>query len=128
MTSLTNGTNGVHNSTPPAPSESIDWDHVGFQIHKVNGHAHATWSEGKWSDVGFRSEEKLPIHGFASCLNYGQQCFEGLKAFRSKDGQIRIFRPDENALRLAHSARMIYAPPVPDELFLEAVHLAYLMF
>ena len=48
-----------------------------------------------------------------------------MKAFRGKDGQIRIFRPNENALRLAHSARMISAPPVPEDLFLEAVHLAY---
>lgn len=53
-----------------------------------------------------------------------QQCFEGLKAFRGKDGKIRIFRPNENAIRLAHSARMISVPPVPEELFLEAVHMA----
>ena len=57
-----------------------------------------------------------------------QQCFEGLKAFRSKDGKIRIFRPTENAMRLANSARMISIPPVPEELFLEAVHLAYLAY
>jgi branched-chain amino acid aminotransferase len=49
-----------------------------------------------------------------------------LKAFRGKDGKIRIFRPNENAIRLAHSAEMISAPPVPEELFLEAVHLAYI--
>ena len=55
----------------------------------------------------------------------GQQCFEGLKAFRGKDGNVRIFRPNENALRLAHSARVVSMPPVPEELFLEAVHLAY---
>jgi len=120
----TTAPNGIHTPTPPGPSKSIDWDNIGFKIHKVNGHAHATWSDGKWSNVEFRQDEMLSIHGFASCLNYGQQCFEGLKAFRNKDGQIRIFRPDENALRLAHSARMIYAPPVPEELFLEAVHLA----
>jgi branched-chain amino acid aminotransferase len=48
-----------------------------------------------------------------------------LKAFRGKDGKIRIFRPDENALRMAHSAQMISIPVVPEELFLEAVELAY---
>lgn len=66
---------------------------------------------------------------WASTTHFGvfnmQQCFEGLKAFRGKDGKIRIFRPNENALRLAHSARMICLPPVSEELFLEAVHLAY---
>jgi len=57
----------------------------------------------------------------------GEQCFEGLKAFRGKDEKIRIFRPNENALRLAHSATMVSMPPVPEGLFLEAVHLAYLI-
>jgi len=50
-----------------------------------------------------------------------------LKAFRGKDGKIRIFRPNENAIRLAHSAGMVSMPPVPEELFLEAVHMAYVL-
>lgn len=58
-------------------------------------------------------------------LNYGQQCYEGLKAFRSpRDDGISIFRPSQNAKRMAHSAEFISIPPVPEEHFLKCVHLA----
>ena len=49
------------------------------------------------------SEETLNIHMAATCLHYGQEAFEGLKAYRGKDGKIRIFRPEANAERLQDS-------------------------
>ncbi|MDE7471869.1 MAG: branched-chain amino acid aminotransferase, partial [Paramuribaculum sp.] len=61
------------------------------------------------------------MHMAATCLHYGQEVFEGLKAFRGKDGKIRIFRLDENARRIAASARGIKMQPVPEELFREMV-------
>ena len=57
----------------------------------------------------------------ATCLHYGQEVFEGLKAFRGKDGKIRIFRLDENARRIASSARGIKMQPITEELFREMV-------
>jgi len=57
-------------------------------------------------------------------LNYGQQAFEGLKAFRNPDGAINIFRPWRNASRLAHSATVLAMPPVPEEIFVQAVRAA----
>lgn len=57
-------------------------------------------------------------------LNYGVQCYEGMKAFRAPDGKITIFRPRENALRMQHSASYISVPPVPEEHFIECVNLA----
>jgi hypothetical protein len=72
MSTSTATTNGHPSNPTPAPTSSINWDVVGFQVHKVHGHAHATWTNGKWSKLEFREEETLKIHGFASCLNYGQ--------------------------------------------------------
>jgi branched-chain amino acid aminotransferase len=67
----------------------------------------------------------LRLHGMSPALNYGQQCYEGLKALRNPDNKsIHIFRPDANARRMQHSARVVAMPEVPEELFLEAVHLA----
>lgn len=64
------------------------------------------------------------IHGMAPALNYGQQAFEGLKAFRTSDNKIQIFRPDRNAARLQHSAECLSMPPVPANMFLEACKAA----
>jgi branched-chain amino acid aminotransferase len=57
-------------------------------------------------------------------LNYGQQAYEGMKAFRSPNDEITIFRPKRNAARMAHSASFISIPPVPESVFLECVHAA----
>ena len=60
-------------------------------------------------------------------LNYGTQAFEGIKAFRQPDGQVTIFRPDQNALRMQRSAEFISVPPIPSEHFIECVNLAVAM-
>ena len=60
-------------------------------------------------------------------LNYGVQTFEGLKAFRTPSGKITIFRPDQNAKRMMHSAGFVSVPPVPEKHFLECVQLAVAM-
>lgn len=67
----------------------------------------------------------LSIHAMAPALNYGQQCYEGLKALRNPDDRsIHIFRPDANARRMQNSARFVALPEVPEELFLRCTHLA----
>lgn len=58
-------------------------------------------------------------------LNYGQQCYEGMKAYRAPDDKtINIFRPHQNAERMQHSASAISIPHVPTDLFKQCVHLA----
>jgi branched-chain amino acid aminotransferase len=67
----------------------------------------------------------MRIHGMAPALNYGQQAYEGLKAFRTPGDQtITIFRPDRNAVRLQHSAEVASMPPVPVDTFLQACRAA----
>lgn len=60
----------------------------------------------------------------APALNYGQQAYEGMKAFRSPTNEITIFRPTRNASRFAHSAATVSIPPVPESVFSECVHAA----
>lgn len=57
-------------------------------------------------------------------LNYGVQCYEGMKAFRTPDNRIAVFRPDQNAKRMQVSASYIAIPPVPIEHFLQCIRLA----
>ena len=61
------------------------------------------------------------MHIGASCLHYGQECFEGMKAFRQKDGKIVVFRPEENAKRMARTAERCVMPAVPVDMFVESV-------
>ncbi|KAI0483321.1 branched-chain amino acid aminotransferase II [Xylariaceae sp. FL0804] len=114
-------------SFPPPPVSTIDWANVGFQVHEVNGHIECHYSArtGRWSAPKFVTDPFIRIHGMAPALNYGQQAYEGLKAFRAPgDGAIQVFRADRNAARMQHSARCISVPPVPAGLFLAAVRAA----
>ena len=63
----------------------------------------------------------LNIHIAAKALHYGQGAFEGFKAFRGGDGQVRIFRPDKNAERMRSAARRTFMVEVPTELFVNAI-------
>lgn len=104
-----------------------DWDDIGFRVREVNGHveSHYSLSSGRWTEPQFVTSPYLSIHGMAPGLNYGQQCYEGMKAFRAPgDQKINIFRPAENARRMQHSASFISIPQVPTEVYNKSVHLA----
>ncbi|WYZ42410.1 hypothetical protein EsH8_VI_000109 [Colletotrichum jinshuiense] len=112
---------------PPPPVTSIDWSNVGFKVREVNGHIESTYSvsTGEWTPLKFVADPFMRIHGMAPALNYGQQAYEGLKAFRAPgDKAITIFRPGKNAVRLQHSADVASMPRVPEELFLAACKAA----
>ncbi|KAF2242771.1 branched-chain amino acid aminotransferase II [Trematosphaeria pertusa] len=111
---------------PPQPVNTIDWSNIGFKIREVAGHVESHYSvkTGKWTALEFIEDPYLRIHGMAPGLNYGQQCYEGLKAFRAPDNTINIFRPNKNAERMQHSASFISIPEVPTEHFLACCKLA----
>ncbi len=101
--------------------DKIDWKNMPFGYVKTDANVRAVFRDGKWGEIEVSSSEYLNLHIAASGLHYGQQAFEGMKAYRGKDGKVRIFRWEENAKRLIDSARGIFMAPVPEELFLEAV-------
>ncbi|GHS87416.1 branched chain amino acid aminotransferase [Bacteroidia bacterium] len=99
-------------------STDIDFSSLPFGYFKTDYNARAYYKDGRWSEPEYTTDEQLSIHMASTCLHYGQECFEGLKAFCGKDGVIRIFRLEENAKRLVHSARGICMAPVPVEMFI----------
>jgi branched-chain amino acid aminotransferase len=104
--------------------ENIDWGNLPFGYMKTDYNIRCYYRNGKWGALETSSDESLNIHIAATSLHYGQEAFEGMKAFRGKDGKIRLFRWDENAKRMQRSAKGIMMPEVPSELFLEATKLA----
>ncbi len=101
--------------------KEIDWSSLGFRYMDTDSHIRYTWKDGSWDAGELVKEPYLSIHIAASCLHYGQAAFEGMKAFRCKDGKIRVFRPQDNAGRLATTSRRICMPEVPEALFLDAL-------
>lgn len=99
----------------------IKWGELPFGYIKTDYNVRCTYKDGKWGEIEVSDSEYIPIHIAASCLHYGQEAFEGLKAFRGKDGKIRVFRMDENAKRLIRSAEGIKMEPLPEEIFCEMV-------
>ncbi|MEM4247882.1 MAG: branched-chain amino acid aminotransferase [Candidatus Nanoarchaeia archaeon] len=100
---------------------NIDWSSLGFEYMPVDRHIRYTWEDGKWNSGKLLKKHEITMPIAATCLHYGQECFEGLKAFKWKDGSINVFRPYENAKRLNRSAERILCPEVPPELFMEAI-------
>jgi len=98
----------------------IDWDKLRFQYSKARSNIRYQFKDGKW-DGGTLSEDfHMNLHIAASCLHYGQECFEGLKACTCKDGKVRIFRPEQNARRMSATSQYLLGPELPEELFLDA--------
>lgn len=100
---------------------NIDWNSLTFKYMDVRCHIRSVWRDGVWSAFEFVEEPYLKMHIAATCLHYGQEAFEGLKAFRCKDGKVRLFRPQANGLRMFNTALRTRMAPVPVDLFVEAV-------
>lgn len=98
-----------------------DWAKLDFGYHKTEYNIRYTWKNGAWDPGVLTKDETLPLHIAATCLHYGQECFEGLKAFETKRGDVVVFRIDDNARRMVGSCRKILMEPVPEKLFIEAV-------
>lgn len=99
----------------------IDWSKLPFSYIKTDYNVRCTYKDGAWGDIEVSDSEYIPMHIAASALHYGQEAFEGLKAFRGKDGKIRVFRMDENAKRFIKSAEGVKMQPLPEEIFCEMV-------
>ncbi|WP_165020959.1 branched-chain amino acid aminotransferase [Dysgonomonas sp. ZJ279] len=101
--------------------DAIDWSNLSFGYIKTDYNVRSHYKDGKWSTPAETTSEEINLHMAATCLHYGQESFEGLKAFKGKDGKTRIFRMRENALRMISSSQGIMMAELPVEIFEEAV-------
>jgi len=101
--------------------KEIDWANLSFGYMRTDYNVRINFRNGKWGELEVSSEEYLNLHMAATCLHYGQEAFEGLKAFRGKDGKVRIFRLEENAARLQSTCQGILMAELPTERFKEAI-------
>ncbi|WP_071147256.1 branched-chain amino acid aminotransferase [Bacteroides ihuae] len=101
--------------------KEIDWSNLSFGYIKTDYNVRINFRDGAWGELEVSSSEYINMHMAATCLHYGQEAFEGLKAFRGKDGKIRIFRLEENAARMQATCQGIMMAELSTERFREAV-------
>lgn len=100
--------------------KDIKWSELGFSYIKTDKRYVSYFKDGKWDDGQLVEDNNLTISEGSTALHYGQECFEGLKAYSTKDGGIQLFRPDRNALRMQDSCDRLLMPRVPVEKFIDA--------
>ncbi|MGL5576704.1 MAG: branched-chain amino acid aminotransferase [Sarcina sp.] len=99
---------------------NIDWGTLGFNYIKTDFRYISKWKDGIWDEGILSKDNTLNMSEGSPCLHYGQQCFEGLKAYRTAIGDIQLFRADENSKRLNKSAKKLLMPEIPTEKFINA--------
>ena len=102
-------------------SVNIDWSKLGFNYQPIAQRYVANYKDGKWGKGGLTDDPNVVLNECAGILQYCQEVFEGLKAYKTKDGRTVTFRPDQNAKRMIDSAKRLEMPPVSEEMFMEAV-------
>ena len=101
--------------------ETIDWKNLGFGYMKTDYNIRCTYKDGAWGELEVSDSEYVNLHMAATCIHYGQEAFEGLKAFRGADNKIRVFRMDENAKRMQDSSIGTMMAILPIDKFEDAV-------
>jgi branched-chain amino acid aminotransferase len=107
----------------PTPERTALLENPGFGRAFTDHMVTIRYTEGRgWHDGKVEARGLLPLDPSTMVLHYAQEIFEGLKAYPQPDGGAALFRPDANARRFRNSANRLAMEPLPDELFLEAVH------
>lgn len=101
--------------------ENIDWANLKFGYMPTDYNVRCYYRNGKWGEIEVSSSDIINIHMAATALHYGQEAFEGMKAFRCPDSKVRAFRIKDNAERLQSTCRGILMPELPTELFEDMV-------
>ena len=99
---------------------TIDWANLSFSYYKTDYRYVAKWKDGEWNKGELVTDNNISISEASTAVHYGQQCFEGLKAYRTKNGDIQLFRPDQNAKRMNSSCRRILMAEISEEQFIDA--------
>ncbi len=102
--------------------KNIDWGNIGFSYMVTDQRYVSNYKNGAWDAGGLTTDDMITMSEDAGVLQYSQSCFEGLKAYTTKDGHIVCFRPDLNARRMYDSAERLEMPPFPVDRFVDAVH------
>jgi branched-chain amino acid aminotransferase len=101
--------------------KDINLENLPFGKYFTDHMLEADYEKGEWRSVEIKPYQPLLMEPSLAALHYGQAIFEGIKAYRSQNGDARIFRPIENFKRFNRSAVRMNMPEVPEEIFMEGM-------
>ena len=105
-----------------APRQKPDPNNIPFGTFFSDHMFLMDYAKGKgWYDPRIVPYGPLSLEPSIMALHYAQEAFEGLKAYRTADGHIQLFRPTENIARMARSCEKLCIPEVPADMYLEAI-------
>ncbi|MEK7226697.1 MAG: branched-chain amino acid aminotransferase [Bacteroidota bacterium] len=101
--------------------QDLNLDNLPFGHYFTDHMLEAEYENGEWKNVEIKPYQPLLLSPSVAALHYGQAIFEGIKAYKDKEGHAFIFRPKDNYKRFNISAERMQMPQVPEELFLEGM-------
>lgn len=99
----------------------VDFDNLPFGKHFTDHMLEVDYADGEWKKVTIRPFQHLSLSPALAAIHYGQSIFEGIKAYKDREGNPFIFRPLDNFRRFNISAERMNMPVVPEEIFIEGM-------
>lgn len=101
--------------------QDLNLDNLPFGKYFTDHMLEADFENGEWKNVEIKPYQPLLLSPSTAALHYGQAIFEGIKAYKDREGNAFIFRPHDNFMRFNVSAERMQMPVVPEELFMEGM-------
>ncbi|MCE3282995.1 MAG: branched-chain amino acid aminotransferase [Chitinophagaceae bacterium] len=98
-------------------------ENIPFGRYYTDHMLEADYENGEWKNIEIKPYQPLLMEPSTAALHYGQAIFEGIKAYRGKDGNAYIFRPQDNFKRFNISAERMQMPQVPEDIFMEGMRM-----
>jgi branched-chain amino acid aminotransferase len=99
----------------------MDFNNLPFGKYYTDHMLEVDYKDGHWQKVAIRPFQSLSLSPGLSAIHYGQSIFEGIKAYKDREGNPFIFRPFDNFRRFNLSAERMQMPTVPEEIFIEGM-------
>ena len=109
------------NKAEQSKLNDFSFEHLPFGKYFTDHMLEADYENGEWKNVEIKPYQPLLLSPSLAALHYGQSIFEGIKAYRDKEGNAYIFRPQDNFRRFNISAERMAMPHVPEEIFIEGM-------
>ena len=107
--------------TPKSRISELDYDNIEFGKIFADHMFMVDYVDGQWQTPQILPYGDLPLSPATSALHYGQAIFEGMKAYKTAEGEVMMFRPLDNARRLNLSAERMCMPTLPEDIFMQGL-------